>query len=153
MHLGISCRVTLASFSLISSFVLLVSEVSLRQMDELSPHCPSGVVSFCQTFTPVQWSSFSQFLETGEALDDYAKFRSSLMGTYASLTMSIASDNKVIFTVLCLFFPVGNCRIGLTEDVFLMFINVNPTSPMYIESLAHTQQVIKGNKTLGLYWD
>ncbi|KAF7141598.1 hypothetical protein RHSIM_Rhsim06G0217600 [Rhododendron simsii] len=76
-------------------------EVSLRQMDELSPHHPSGTVSFCQKFTPVQWSSFSQFLETGEALDDYAKFRSSLMGTYASLTMSIASDNKALMGWHC----------------------------------------------------
>ncbi|KAG5546502.1 hypothetical protein RHGRI_018626 [Rhododendron griersonianum] len=77
------------------------TEVSLRQMDELSPHHPSGTVSFCQTFTPVQWSSFSQFLETGEALDDYTKFRSSLMGTYASLTMSIASDNKALMGWHC----------------------------------------------------
>ncbi|KAG5546515.1 hypothetical protein RHGRI_018632 [Rhododendron griersonianum] len=76
-------------------------EVSLRQMDELSPHHPSGTVAFCQRFTPVQWSSFSRFLETGEALDDYAKFRSSLMGTYASLTMSIASDNKALMGWHC----------------------------------------------------
>ncbi|KAG5546518.1 hypothetical protein RHGRI_018635 [Rhododendron griersonianum] len=79
----------------------MVPEVSLRQMDELSPHHPSGTVSFCQKFTPVRWSSFSRFLETGEALDDYAKFRSSLMGTYASLTMSIASDNKALMGWHC----------------------------------------------------
>ncbi|KAG5546519.1 hypothetical protein RHGRI_018636 [Rhododendron griersonianum] len=97
-------------------------EVSLRQMDELSPHHPSGTVSFCQRFTPVQWSSFSRFLETGEALDDYAKFRSSLMGTYASLTMSIASDNKVIFTVLCIFFPIERGTLGRSNVVSLLIM-------------------------------
>lgn len=70
-------------------------------MAKLTPYCPSGTVSFCKTFGPASWSSVSGFLETEEALEDYAKFCSSLMDTYTSLTMSISSDNEVLMGWHC----------------------------------------------------
>ncbi|KAI8552823.1 hypothetical protein RHMOL_Rhmol06G0298200 [Rhododendron molle] len=57
-------------------------------MDELSPHCPSGTVSFCQTFAKCGGRHSHDSLK----LENHAKFRSSLMETYASLTMSIATE-------------------------------------------------------------
>lgn len=73
----------------------------MRRMAKLSPYCPSGTVSFCQTFTPARWSTLSVILETEEALHEYTKFRSSLMDTYSSLTMSVASDNEVLMGWYC----------------------------------------------------
>lgn len=66
-------------------------------MAELDPECHSGAVSFGQQFPPADWFSISQHLDTEESFEDYAKFRSSLMHIYTSLTMSIISENEVPF--------------------------------------------------------
>ncbi|KAF7130111.1 hypothetical protein RHSIM_Rhsim10G0015100 [Rhododendron simsii] len=68
-------------------------------MAKLTPDCPTGAVSFVQEMgsRSIDWHSVSDYLRTEESLEDYAKFRHSLMDNYSSLVLSAATENEVPF--------------------------------------------------------
>ncbi|KAF7130117.1 hypothetical protein RHSIM_Rhsim10G0015700 [Rhododendron simsii] len=65
-------------------------------MAKLTPDCPTGAVSFVQEMgsRSIDWHSVSDYLRTEESLEDYAKFRHSLMDNYSSLVLSAATENE-----------------------------------------------------------
>ncbi|XP_058186248.1 uncharacterized protein LOC131303414 isoform X2 [Rhododendron vialii] len=68
-------------------------------MGRLSPDCPTGAVWFVQEMgsRSINWNSVRNYLRTEESLEDYAKFRHSLMDNFSSLVLSATTENEVPF--------------------------------------------------------